>query len=168
MKVYTSILILAALTAYPMNAVSSDETHLFPESLKIPLIGPSKPADACMLPAMKSELVNQLNAKISVDCVKLSVSEVEAYDEENDIYLLLAYAESLHNRGWETTDMVSGTPLIKSPHSYNGCTQHLMISGGLLGEYFPDISYTEDEGQYIFISMFMNENDEFCGNSIPN
>ena len=121
-----------------------------------------------MLPTAKLELENQLNAMVDVDCTKLSVSAVEAYDEKNDIFLLLAYAEILHNRGWETIDVVSGTPLLKSPHSTDGCTHHIMMSGGLLGKYFPDAGYTDDEGQYTFISMFMNDNGEFCGPSIKN
>jgi hypothetical protein len=168
MKFFTKFLVLATAVGHSVNATASDENYLFPESLKIPLVGPSKPADICMLPSAKLEFENQLNAIVEVDCIRLSVSAVDDYDEKNDVFLLLAYAETLHDRGWETTDMVSGTPLIKSPHSENGCSQHLMISGGLLSEYFPDEGYTEDEGQYIFISIFMDDKGEFCGSSIKN
>lgn len=168
MRVFSlTLLLTVAINCFAL-ASASNPNLLFPDSLKLPLIGPSEPASVCMLPEPKLELENQLNAKVDVDCVRLSVSAVEAYDEEEDVFLLLAYADILHDRGWKTIDMVSGIPLIKSPISNNDCSQHLMISGGLLSEYFPDETFSNDEGQYIFLSMFMDESGDYCGASIRN
>jgi len=111
------------------------------------------------------KLQNTLSAKVEYDCVRLSVKAVDEYDDANDVFLLLAYANILHDRGWKTTDMVSGTPLLKSPNSDNGCTRHMMLTGGFLDDYFPDEVFSEDDGQYLFLSFFLNEEGEICGES---
>jgi len=165
-RVYAIILVLVAAMCCSLKTSANDKNSLFPNSLKLPLIGPSEPAKVCLLPSRRSELENELNAKVEVDCVRLSVSAVETYDDENDVFLLLAYANILHGRGWETTDMVSGTPLIRAPNPNDSCKQHLMITGGWLSEYFPDEGFTDDEGQYIFLSFFMDEDGNICGKSV--
>jgi len=110
-----------------------------------------------------SELSKTLDANVEIDCVRLSAKAVDEYDEANDVFLLLAYANILHDRGWETTDMVSGTPLLKAPINASECMQHLMLSGGFLSDYFPEETFSEDEGQYLFLSFFMDEEGQICG-----
>jgi len=122
--------LLFVLVFLGTTAQANGNEYLFPDTLGIPLIGPSQIAETCYSQAYKDEIEKDNGIsldEVSVACTRLKISEVDTYDEENDIFLFLAYANILHDRGWRTIDSVDGRPLLESPIMVNNCKQYVMI-----------------------------------------
>ena len=122
-----------------------------PGVLDIPVIGPSSIPPTCYLAQASQDFLKYE----TLGCIEVDIDEMNAYDDKEDVFLMLAYANVLHDRNWSTIDVASGNPVLRPNEAKSGCKETVMMS-------WQAVPGDDDRAQLVFIRFGLDDDDSEC------